>query len=58
MKRNDILFWIALLGFFGINGLDLLNYLDQFVSDLVFKYGNIVWVMIIGGIYLYLNREK
>lgn len=43
MKKENILFWIAVLGFFGITGLDLLNAINETIK----KLGNGIVVLLI-----------
>ena len=57
MNKSGMLFWIAILGFFGINGLDLANAITKTINELYFKLGNLLWIIIIAGIYLYANRK-
>ena len=57
MNKNAILFWIALLGFFGITGLDLLNTIDKMISDIYLKLGNLIWIILIGVIYILINKD-
>lgn len=53
-KNNDnLLFWIAILGFFGINGIDLLKALNE----LMLKLGNGIFLLIFL-IWLYLKENK
>jgi hypothetical protein len=52
-EKNNILFWIAILGFFGINGIDLLNAL----SELVLKLGNGLFILLFF-IWIYMEENK
>jgi len=58
MDRKDILLGVAILGFFGINGLDVINAVSEFVNGLYLKLGNLLWAIIIVLIWLYQNRKK
>ncbi len=58
MNRQEILFWVTIIGFFGINGLDLLNGASNFINSLYFKIGNLFWVILVAIIYLILNWNK
>jgi len=58
MKREDILFWVAILGFFGITGAQLINTISQFINNLYLQLGGLIWVIFIGLLYLLLNWNK
>ena len=51
MKKNEILFWVTIIGFFGINGLDLVNGTVNLVNSLYFKIGNLFWVLLVSVTY-------
>ena len=52
-QKDNILFWIAVLGFFGINGLDLLNALNE----LLLKLGNGIFIVLFL-VWVYLKGNK
>lgn len=48
-SKRDILFVIAVLGFFGIQGLDLLNMLNQ----MIVRLGSNGLFLLLVGLYVY-----
>ena len=58
MDKSEILFLIAVLGFFGISGLDLINLSAKIVNVLYIKIGNLFWLLLITLMFIIINRDN
>lgn len=54
MKRNEILFYISVLGFLGISGLDILNIAAEIINNIYVKIGKTGLVVLL--LYLYMKK--
>ncbi len=43
ITQNKILFWIAVLGFFGVTGANIMNWISQTLTT----YGNVITFLIV-----------
>lgn len=57
MDKNNVLFAITILGFFGITGLELINTILKIIDAIYLKIGNLIWLIIFGMIYILANRK-
>lgn len=57
-NKDSILFWVAILSFFGIKGLDLLNGVINFVNQLYLNLGGWGFLLLIIVIVIITQKKK